>query len=314
MARCLLALGSNVGDRRENLARATSAVASLPATWLLARSQWHETTPIGGPSGQGPFFNGSLLLDTRLSPGELSRALHDVEQSLGRRRVVRWDARLIDIDLLLFDRLQFKSPELVIPHPRMSFRRFVLEPACEIAGSMVDPTTGWTLAQLLRHLDKSPRYVAVTTSQTESAQRLARGICQALGSPQLESLLPPARSGPDSPDAKTVELPSVLRESNWRQVPELAARLNSTAEPTVSPVVSGFWCDAARWGLVRPALVIVWENPNCEADRGELREKLDRAGHGPMARIEGADFATVLSEAIAAVRAFWPDLPADGVN
>ncbi len=314
MARCLLALGSNLGDRRENLSRATGEVASLPDTRLLARSQWRETTPIGGPGDQGAFLNGSLLLDTRLGPAELSRALQDIERSLGRRRVVRWDARVIDVDLLLYDRLQFDSPELTIPHPRMSFRRFVLEPGCEIAGSMVDPTSGWTLAQLLRHLDNSPRYVAVTAAQPESARQLAGGICQALGSPQLESLLPLAASGPDSPTAKTVEFSGAIGESNWLRVPELAARLLETTESTLPPVVSSFWCDAAPSGAVRPALVIAWEIPPSAAAQDELREKLDRPGHGPLARIEGDDFPAVLSEAIAAVRAAWPHLPASSEN
>ena len=314
MTRCLLALGSNLGDRRENLSRATGEVASLPGSRLLARSQWHETTPIGGPSGQGAFLNGSLLVDTRLSPVELSRALQNIEQSLGRQRVVRWDARVIDIDVLLFDRLQFKSPELIIPHPRLSFRRFVLEPAREIAGSMVDPTSGWTLAQLLRHLDNSPRYVAVTAAQPESARRLADGVCQALGSFQVESLLPLAASGPDSPTAKTVEFTSAIRESNWLQVPELAARLSGTAESTLPPVVSGFWCEAVSSGLVRPALVIAWEIPNSTKTHAEFRENLERLGHGPLARIEGEDFSAVLSEAIAAVRAVWPRLPTCGAK
>jgi 2-amino-4-hydroxy-6-hydroxymethyldihydropteridine diphosphokinase len=300
MAKCLLALGSNLGDRRENLARAIGALASLPASQLLARSQWHETIPIGGPGGQGPFLNGSLLIDTRLSPVELSHALQDVERTLGRQRVVRWDARVIDVDLLLYDRLQFQSPELVIPHPRMSFRRFVLEPASEIAGSMVDPATGWTLAQLLRRLDCSPRYVAVASSQPESASRLAGAICQALGSPRLESLLPVAASGPDSPSAKAVELAVALRESSWRQVPELAARLHFAAEPALPPVVSGFWADATQPGLVRPALVIAWERSDSETAP---------AGHGPTARIEGEDFAAALAESIAAIRAAWPHVP-----
>ena len=314
MAHCLLALGSNLGDRWENLSRATGAVASLSGSQLLARSQWHETTPIGGPSGQGAFLNGSLVVDTRLGPAELSNAVHDIERQVGRQRVVRWEARAIDIDLVLYDRLRIESPELTIPHPRLSFRRFVLEPACEIAGSMVDPASGWTLAELLRHLDNSPRYVAVTAAKPESARRLAAEICRVLGSPQLESLLPIAASGPDSPSTKKVELTPALRASNWRQVPELAARLLGEAEPALPPVVSSFWCDAAPPGLVRPAVVIAWEIPDSTMAHAEFRENLERPGHGPLARIEGEDFSAVLSEAIAAVRAVWPHLPTRGMN
>jgi len=310
MARCLLALGSNLGDRCEILSRAASEIVRLPKCRLLRRSLWHETEPIGGPAGQGAFLNGCLLLETQLEPGVLCRALLEIEQQLGRQRRIRWDARSIDIDLLLYDQLQLETEELTLPHPRMSFRRFVLKPACDIAGSMIHPPSGWTLAQLLRYLEDSPRYVAVVAAEPASAHRLAIELCQILGSPMLERLNPTPRAGPDSQPPEAVELDSeqseVLQISRWLQVPELAARLSHLAEPELPPVVSNIWSERALGGQVRPALVVAWDTLAGGPAHEILKETLDRPGHGPMARIRGDDFSAVLAEAVAAVRAVWP--------
>lgn len=296
MARCLLALGSNLGDRRENLSRATGEIASLPHTQLLARSRWHETTPIGGPEGQGAYFNGSVLVETQLAPAELASALHDVERRLGRQRIVRWDAREIDVDFLLYDDVRVESSELTVPHPRMSFRRFVLEPACEIGGWMVEPTGGWTLAQLLRHLAGAPRYVAVTASQAEAARKLAAEICLVLGGPRLEDSSSLDPSGADSPGSKGVEL-TLVGESFWRGIPALAARLYSRSAHALPPVVAAIPGGVTPPGHVRPALVVAWDAPD-----------IDVVGQGPLAKITGSDLSAVVTEAIAAIRAVWPDL------
>lgn len=286
MARCLLALGSNLGRRDENLARATRAIAALDGCQLLARSSWHETTPIGGPAGQGAFLNGSLLLETSLAPSDLSSALHEIERRLGRERVVRWDARLIDIDVLLYDRLRLDQPELTIPHPRLSFRRFVLEPAGEIAGGMLDPVSGWTLAALLRHLDAAPRYVAVAAASEKNAERLAGEISRVLDGSRLKEHISPAAIGADADSARAVELAA------WRSAPALAAWLPGTATAGVPPAVA-VWPGPRGVG---PALTIAWDVP-------------DQEFRGPVARLAGDDIAAASAEALAAVRAAWPQLP-----
>ena len=315
MARCLLALGSNLGDRTEQLVQATREVGSLPKTELLAQSQWCETVPIGGPKGQGTFLNGSLLLETKLEPIELFGTLLEVERRLGRKRGVRWGARAIDIDMLLYDDRQIATDRLVLPHPQMSFRRFVLQPACEVAASMVHSASGWTLAQLLEHLDRGPRYVAIATAQSESARRLARELSRVLGCPSLEKLCPSTPLGPDSPPAEQVELSSgqvdSLRITRWRQTSALATRLPGCTKPTLLPVVSSFWHADAPTGLVRPALIIAWERATPLRGAAALTQILDCPGHGPMARIQGEDFPSILSEAVSAIRAAWPALNGD---
>ena len=118
-----------------------------------------------------------MKLETPLPPHELLGCLQQIEGELGRRRAERWGPRPIDLDLLLYDELILTTPELVLPHPRMAWRRFVLEPAAEVAGSMIHPTIGWTVARLLAHLNESMPYVAITgpiaAGKTRLAERLA---------------------------------------------------------------------------------------------------------------------------------------------
>ncbi len=152
MAHCLLALGSNLGDRAASLRQAVGQLARLPQTVLMARSSWHETAPVGGPPGQGLFLNGAALVSTSLSPVALLAEIGRIEQQLGRIRAERWEARTIDLDVLLFDRVVHRGADLTIPHPRMLDRAFVLEPAAEIAAWMTHPETGWTISRLLQQL------------------------------------------------------------------------------------------------------------------------------------------------------------------
>jgi 2-amino-4-hydroxy-6-hydroxymethyldihydropteridine diphosphokinase len=158
---CLVGLGSNRGPRRQTLQQAMTALATHPHVRVLAASAWRATQPVGGPPGQPPFLNGALTLETSLDPRALLAALQGIEAALGRRRAERWGPRPIDLDLLLYGELVLTTPELVLPHPRMAWRRFVLEPAAEVAPSMVHPTTGWTIARLLEHLNSALPYVAL---------------------------------------------------------------------------------------------------------------------------------------------------------
>lgn len=156
MPRCLLAVGANLGDRVTTLDQALAKISDLPQTQLIARSQWHETAPVGGPAGQAIFLNGAVLIDCPLSPQELLSRLQEIETSLSRERHERWNARTIDIDILLAGDATIDTPELQIPHPRMSYRQFVLRPSVEIAAEMIHPTSGWTLSSLLSQLNSRP--------------------------------------------------------------------------------------------------------------------------------------------------------------
>ncbi|MEN6452183.1 MAG: 2-amino-4-hydroxy-6-hydroxymethyldihydropteridine diphosphokinase [Thermoguttaceae bacterium] len=177
---CLIGLGSNQGNRQATLDAAVDGLAAHPQIRLLARSAWHETKPIGGPA-QADYLNGAVTVETSLAPAELLGCLQRIENGLGRRRDERWGPRTIDLDLLLYDRLICDTPTLVLPHPRMALRRFVLEPAAEVASDMLHPTTGWTVSRLLEHLNQSPRYIAIAGSIGAGKTNLAERLATTLG-------------------------------------------------------------------------------------------------------------------------------------
>jgi 2-amino-4-hydroxy-6-hydroxymethyldihydropteridine diphosphokinase len=134
---------------------------ATPQIRALAVSSIRPSKPAGGPEGQDEFLNAAARLETSLLPEDLLSRLLAIEDKIGRVREQRWGPRVIDLDLLLYDRVELKSPTLELPHPRMCYRRFVLEPAAEIAAEMVWPVNGWSVKQLLVHLDSTARYIAV---------------------------------------------------------------------------------------------------------------------------------------------------------
>jgi 2-amino-4-hydroxy-6-hydroxymethyldihydropteridine diphosphokinase len=179
MATALIALGSNVGDRHLMLDRAKKMLAAWPGVRLLAVSSAFATRPIGGPTGQTEFLNAAVCCETSLEPRELLSALKQIERFLGRlQHAPRWSPRSIDLDLLLFDRQTIDSDELTVPHPRMAYRRFVVEPAAEIAPEMAHPTIGWTLAELRDHLRHAAPYVAIAGAAGAGKSQLAADAAQ----------------------------------------------------------------------------------------------------------------------------------------
>ncbi len=132
MALCYIGLGSNLGERRKNLTAAVSMIGRLKNTKVLKRSRIIETAAVGGPAGQPDFLNAAVRIETSLSPVALFRELKRIERSLGRKRTVRNGPRTIDLDLLLYQGKTVNRRNLVVPHPRMYVRDFVLRPLSEI--------------------------------------------------------------------------------------------------------------------------------------------------------------------------------------
>jgi 2-amino-4-hydroxy-6-hydroxymethyldihydropteridine diphosphokinase len=132
MTRAFLGLGSNLGDRAAHLRR---AVAHLPD--VAAVSALYETEPVGGPPGQGPYLNAVVELHTGRSPRGLLEVARRLEAEAGRVRTVRHGPRTLDVDVLLVGDAVVDEPDLVVPHPRMWERRFVLAPLAELAPELV---------------------------------------------------------------------------------------------------------------------------------------------------------------------------------
>jgi len=130
-ATAYVALGSNIGDREAYLLQAIDALRRQAGIEVTALSAMYETEPVGYVD-QAAFLNMVIELSTTLPPKQLLLAMQDIEGSLGRTRDVHWGPRTVDLDLLLYDDIQLTAPDLIIPHPRMQERAFVLIPLADV--------------------------------------------------------------------------------------------------------------------------------------------------------------------------------------
>lgn len=148
----LIGLGSNLGDKNGNIERAVALLTAGDDVRLIARSRLYRTPP-WGKTDQDWFVNACIGVATRLAPHELLTRCQAVERDLGRIRGERWGPRVIDVDILAYRDVTLADPDLVIPHPRIAERAFVLSPLADIApGLIID---GQSIAERLVDMERA---------------------------------------------------------------------------------------------------------------------------------------------------------------
>lgn len=151
--RAYLSIGSNMGEREAYLRQAVESLAEDKRIRKLRASGFIVTKPYGGVE-QEDFLNGAVELETLYGPEELLHVMQEIEQAAGRERKVHWGPRTLDLDLIFYDKLVMETEELVLPHPDMENRTFVLAPLCELNGNFRHPLLKKTMRQLLRELEE----------------------------------------------------------------------------------------------------------------------------------------------------------------
>jgi 2-amino-4-hydroxy-6-hydroxymethyldihydropteridine diphosphokinase len=143
-----IGIGSNVGQKKDNFLEALDRLAKLPDTKILKESSLYESEPLG--DSKDWYVNGAIEIETKFKPEMLLNKFKNIERAMGRKKVKkRWGARIIDLDILLYDGLVMKKKNLHIPHPEMPNRKFVLIPLSEIAPQVIHPELGVTISELL---------------------------------------------------------------------------------------------------------------------------------------------------------------------
>ncbi len=163
--RAFIGIGSNLGDRAANYREAISRIAQIPQTRVVRQSSIYETEPVGDL--KGAFLNGVIEIETELSPDALMRRLLGIERIMGRKRVRgrkpargKYRPRIIDLDLLFFNKETIDTRTLTVPHPRLHERLFVLAPMSELAPTLIHPKLNKSISEMMASL-KSPYRVTL---------------------------------------------------------------------------------------------------------------------------------------------------------
>lgn len=151
-----IGIGSNLGNKKENYQEARERITKLPKTKIVRESSLYESEPLG--DAKEWYVNGVILIETELKAELLLQKFKNIERAMGRKKVrKRWGARIIDLDILLFDNMILEKKNLKIPHPEMQHRKFVLVPLCEIAPQVVHPVLAMSISELLIHVKDEKR-------------------------------------------------------------------------------------------------------------------------------------------------------------
>jgi len=258
--RSLIGCGANLGCPREQLNQAIDMLRFMPGVELLEVSRFIETRPIGGPPGQPAYINAACLIETGFGPEELLDMLAAVEKTLDRRRGQRWGPRSIDLDLLLHGDEVAETDTLQLPHPRMMTRRFVLEPAAEIAADLVHPLARCTIGELLENISHRHLHVSVVGIPGSGCPEIAAAVADVSLARLLHAPTPlPLAAMPAGPVAspafcwqETLErYAAPLRTANWPRDPH--GTVTDYWLGTVQ-LAADRWLDQASRQALEPAL------------------------------------------------------------
>jgi 2-amino-4-hydroxy-6-hydroxymethyldihydropteridine diphosphokinase len=151
-------IGSNLGDKRDNCFKAMDRMGQIPGCKVTGRSDLYLTKP-WGVEGQDWYANAVASISTKISAQDLLENLQAIEADMGRVREEKWEARIIDLDILLFGDDVINEENLTIPHPLMHLRRFVLVPLVQLAPELIHPSLGMTMDELLQKLPEDDQEV-----------------------------------------------------------------------------------------------------------------------------------------------------------
>ncbi len=156
---CYIGVGSNLGDRLKNIRAAVASLKKIKGIAVKRCSGLYETEPKGGPEGQSDYFNLVLEVESRFSVRELVIELKAIEKSLGRKvNSTRWGEREIDLDLLLYGSEVVNEADLIVPHPLIQERFFVLKPLNDLAPGLKHPLSGLKVSEMLKSLKERSRW------------------------------------------------------------------------------------------------------------------------------------------------------------
>lgn len=169
--RAYIGVGSNQGDKERNCRRAVKEIGKFPETRVGEVSSWFATEPWGAASTEW-YVNGVAAVDTGLEPDILLRHCQTVERKMGRPAArPRWADRVIDLDILFYDDRVLEGPGLIIPHPELHRRRFVLAPLCELAPELKHGPLGTSIRDLLAQVEDDKRVRAIAGPDARETPR-----------------------------------------------------------------------------------------------------------------------------------------------
>jgi 2-amino-4-hydroxy-6-hydroxymethyldihydropteridine diphosphokinase len=287
MPTSLLGLGSNLGDSEATLRAALLDIAALPDIQVVRHSTWHRTRPVGGPPDQADYLNGAAVIETKIAPLTLLAELQQIEARHGRVRAERWAPRTLDIDLLLYGNEVAETQMLILPHPRLTYREFVLRPAAEIAPRMLHPVIGWPIEKLLIHLRAASDSMAIVSPSEPLRTHLANVLVE-------------------QRDARSIERPRFATADHhwpplWTSWLELPSQKSQRSASTPGHAELPY----AAAAFPKLSVLLDADVAHRGADKLQWSTLVRQPGRGPTLRLQTADPQEIEAELLAAVDAVW---------